>query len=69
MHNKFETTFNTNPMLQLGSKLNPIKLAQEYTFGVLRCLDLLILYSFQRLLGEHFMQFYQWWKVHSKLDV
>jgi hypothetical protein len=40
-------------MLQLGFKLNPIKIAQEYTLGVLRFMDyLLILYSFQRLLGK-----------------
>jgi hypothetical protein len=59
MHSKFETKLNTYPMLQLRFELNLIKIAQEYTLGVLRWLDYLpILYSFQRLLGEHFMQFY-----------
>jgi hypothetical protein len=59
MHSKFETKFNAYPMLQLKFELNLIKIAQEYTLGVLRCLDYLpILYSFQRILRKHFMQFY-----------
>jgi hypothetical protein len=67
MHSKFETKFNTYPMLQLRFELNLIKIAQEYTLGVLRCLDyLLILYSFQRLLGGHLCNFISGvQKVHS----